>query len=238
MAARRFILATLLLLFGQCIASAHNSLESTLGFWVRTTGIDVRIFMSRDAASILLQKGGEQVSIVRDNFPEFEDRLAANGRSLLTLTAGDGTTLKADASAASITDEDDICYDLHYPLPKALPASLTIRGNYFDRMEVGHVGSIYMSNATGDQIGQGEISAESPDFEVHLPAVSASLVQPHSAADSPASRSSNESSHYIRWGLWAMLGGCVVVIAIAALRSIARQNVVRKTGSRTRFPRG
>jgi hypothetical protein len=230
MSARHSFLAILAILLVQRVAAGHSSLESTLSFWVRPTGIDAQIYMSRGSAAVLLEKQRENLTIVRENFAEFQQRLAANGPALLVLTDQGQTALAPDASAASITDEDDICYRLHYPLPKALPGSLTIHGNYLARMEDGHVGSIYVLNATDDQLGQGEIGADSPDFEVQLPAVSGIHVEPH-VASAAAAGSTSESPRSSRLGLWAALGAGFLFIVSVAWRGIARGNASRKASS-------
>lgn len=225
--AQHLFSAALLLLFAQRAATAHSSLESTASIWVRSTGIEVQLYMSRASAAVLLEKDGEHITIVRDNFPTFERRLAANGPTLLALTASDGAALQADAAAASLTDEDDICYNLHYPLPGVLPGPLRIRTTYLHKLDEGHLVNIYVLNAANDQLGQGDISAETPDFEVHLPAlVGVTPKSPPAAATAP---SIGESTQGSRWGLWAMLGGSALVIAIVAVRGIAVQNAARKT---------
>jgi hypothetical protein len=227
--AGHFFLATLILLLGQRIAGAHDSMETTLSFWVRATGIDVRIFISRGNASMLIEKAGEHVDLMRDSFSTYQERLAVSGSGLLSLTAGDGSELKADASSASITDEDDVCYTLHYPLPKVLPGSLNIHGNYLDKMDAAHVGSIYMQNATGDQIAQGEIRADSPDFEAQLPAVAAAPAKPQPATVAVPAPITSQSPRQSHWGLWTIIGGGVLVVAIIAARGIAMKAVDRKT---------
>ena len=209
--ARNSLLAILAVMLGQSVANAHSSLESTLSFWVRPTGIDVQIYMSRGSAAVLLEKEGEHITIVRENFSTFENRLAGYGPALLSLTGGDGATLKVESSAALLTDEDDICYRLHYPLPGGLPGLLNIHGNYLGKMEDGHVGSVYVLNASNDQLGQGDIRADAADFEVDIPAI---------AAAAPLNRELPHNSH---WSLWAVLGGGLVVIAAVAWQGLARR---------------
>lgn len=232
MPARLFLLATVAVLLGQHVAVAHSSLESTLSFWARPTGIDVQIYMSRGSAAVLLETPGEHITILRDNFPTFEQRLATAGPALLSLAAADGTTLTAEASTASITDEDDICYRLHYPLPKVMPGmpgSLTIHGNYLEKMDAGHVGSIYVLSATSEPLAQGEIRADSPDFQSPLPAVSAPVAEPRPVAQPARAPSTNAPHGEARWALWATLACGALLIAIAAMRAFIRQNVNLKT---------
>ena len=228
-AAKHFFRAALILLLAPHAAAAHDSLESDLSVWVRATGIDVQIYMSRVSAAMSLEKDGEHLLIMRDNFPAFEKRLAANGPALLSVTTGAGTTLKADASTASITDEDDICFRLHYPLPGVLPGPLVIHGNYLSKMEEGHVGKIYVLNTGGDQLGQGDFSAESPDFEAHLPAIAGAPPPPRPAADTAPASSTAPSAQDSHWGLWAMLIGSALIIASVAVRELARQKAERHT---------
>jgi hypothetical protein len=235
MPARIFLFATVALLLGQHVAVAHSSLESTLSFWTRPTGIDVQIYMSRGSAAVLLEEPGEHITILRDNFPTFEQRLATAGPTLLSLTTADGSTLTAEASTASITDEDDICYRLHYPLPKVVPGtpgSLTIHGNYLEKMDAGHVGSIYVLSAANEPLAQGEIRADSPDFQSPLPAVAAPVAQPPPAAQPAPAPSTNAPHGEARWVLWAALACSALLITIAAMRAFIRQNANLKTKSR------
>jgi hypothetical protein len=213
--ARRLVLASMLLPLIQRTAAAHGSLESTLSFFVRSTGIDVQIYMSRGSAGALLdKKPGEQVVILRENFPDFQQRLANSGSGLMTITAADGTALKVESSVASITDEDDICYRLHYPLPTALPGLVTIHGNYLDKLEDGHVGGVYVLNAAGDQLGQGDIRSDSPDFVVQVPAVAAATTTPPPIASTLPVGSLNEPRHVSTRDFWIVTACGAVALAI------------------------
>jgi hypothetical protein len=225
-------LASVALLFFAGIASAHQSLESTDSFWVRPTGIEAEIYMSRGAADLLVAREGEMVTIVRDNFGVFQARLAAVGPSLLSVAGEDGATLVADASKASMTDEDDICFSLHYPLPKGALTALKIHGNYLDRMDVGHIGSIYVLNATDDLLGSGEIRADSPDFEVHLQAVSdkgrGTAALPAAPSVQPVAMAQARTRP---WGIWCAAGGALLVIAVLGWRAMARSKSGPRQGT-------
>jgi hypothetical protein len=100
---------------------------------------------------------------------------------------------------------------------------------YLRKMDEGHVGKIYVLNANGDQLGQDDFSAESPDFEVRLPAIAGAPAKPPAAVDTAPTPSTGEAPSSTHWGLWAMFGGSILVIALVAWRGIARQNVERKT---------
>jgi hypothetical protein len=108
-----------------------------------------------------------------------------------------------------------------------LPGSLNVHGNYLAKMDDGHVGSIHVLNAANDQIGDGEVSADSPDFEVRLPAISGTLSNgpPAVAAAAPIQKSTGET----KWRLWAMFGGCALVILTLILRGRARQIAEHKS---------
>ena len=229
--AKQLFLAALVLLLAPRAAAAHDSLESDLSVWVRATGIDVQIYMARVSAAEFLEKDGEHLTIMRDNFSEFEKRLAASAPALLSVTAGAGAALQAESSTAEITDEDDICFRLHYPLPAVLPGPLAIHGNYLRKMDEGHVGKIYVLNANGDQLGQDDFSAEYPDFEVRLPAIAVAPAKPPTAVNTAPTPSIGEAPSGTRWSLWAMLGGGAVVMVLVAWRGIARQNAERKPGT-------
>jgi hypothetical protein len=199
--------------------------QSTLDFVVRPTGIDVQMYLACDSADILVANENERVAIDRDNFGDYESRLATIAPTLLLVTQADGTVLTADASSATFTDEGDTCFHLHYPLPAVLPGALAIHGNYLSKMDLDHNGEISVLNAAGEQLGQGTIRDESPDYRVQLPAVGAPR-QPATVAAAAAPSSSD-----FHWGLWAVLGGTVLVISVIALRAMAKANVEGKNHS-------
>jgi hypothetical protein len=227
-AARNIMLAAVILLVGARGAAAHISLESTDSLWIRPTGIDVRIYMSRGSADAVIAADGEVVTIVRDNFEDFQKRLSAAGPGLLMLTNGDGTKLKADSSMALLTEDNDICFELHFPLPRELPGLLRLHANYLSKMDEGHVGDIHVLNATDDQLAQGEIRVETPDYEVQLPAVAGvQVTAPASRAVIAAAPAPAEGSH---GGTWIALGGALLVFGGVAIWRIVRE---RKRGGAT-----
>lgn len=209
-------LAAILIMATAHPAAAHISLESTDSLWIRPTGIDVRIYMSRGSADAVIAAPGETVTIVRDNFPAFQPRLAAAGPGLLLLTTADGKTLMADAASAALTDDDDICYQLHYPLPRTLPGELTLHARYLDKMDEGHVGDIHILNATDDQLALGEVRAETPDFAFKIPAVAATA-PPAPATDASPAPTIPKLDPGTSWGPWGFLGGVILVVVILGL---------------------
>jgi hypothetical protein len=226
--AKRFCLAVFMLLVAQAGAMAHDIGESNATFYVRSTGIDVTLFMGLNSAALLIPSEGQAISITLDTFDKYSDRLQAAAPDLLTLTGGDGTTLKPDSMAVSMTEEFDVLYNLHYPLPAPLPGVLKIHAGYLTKMVETHVGTFYVMNAAGEQFGWAEVRPDSQDLEVRLPAMNnvSGTQQPASIA---AAKPATEVHGGERWVLWAMIGGGVAALVLAALRAIARKNKARGT---------
>jgi hypothetical protein len=232
---RHLLLVFLVAGLAPCSAGAHDIGASNATFLVRATGIDVELYMSLGSGALLIADNGEQIVIKPATFPDFSQRLQAVAPALFDLTAGDGTTLEPDSFSVSLTEQNDACYDLHYPLPAAMPGTLTIHAAYMERMAPGHVGSIYVMNTAGDRFGSGEVTADSMDVQAHLPAALALQEQPPAgpaqAVSAPAAApgpSSGESRQSAPWFLWVLLGGSALLIAAAALRGAARQSAERK----------
>jgi hypothetical protein len=226
--AKRLLLTAIVLLWAQSGAVAHNIGESNATFYVRTTGIDVELYMGLNSAARLLGEDGQVIGMNPNNFADYSDRLAALAPDLLTLTGGDGTTLKPDAMTVSMTETTDVFYALHYPLPSPMPGVLKIHADYLDKMVDTHVGTIYVMNTVGDPFGWGTVSPDSQDLQVRLPAI-ADIIKNHAAAAVVANPPSDvaNSQHGGRWVLWTVLGAGVLVVAGVILRRAGRQHADR-----------
>jgi hypothetical protein len=229
--AKRIILGIFLVLGTFRGVFAHDIGASNATFLVRATGIDVELYMGLGAGALMIAGDGQLVVITPATFADFSDRLQAAGSSLFTLTAADGTPMAPDAVNVSLSEQNDIVYDLHYPLPAALPGVLKIHADYIDRMAEGHLGSIYVLNAVGDRLGFGEVRTGAEDVAAHLPAADslgrAAVSPPPPPPPPPAAPAATpgQSSPGAPWFLWAVLGGGLLLIAAAALRGISRKNL-------------
>ena len=117
----RLVAAAFVLAAGRT-ALGHGSLDSNVSGTLRPTGLDLQLYLSRYSAALLIEQPGAPLTITRATFPAAEARLAAAAPSFVAVTAGGGGdapggTLAADASAVTLTDEDDVCLRLHYPAP-------------------------------------------------------------------------------------------------------------------------
>ena len=150
-------------------ARAHDVLSSTLNIWVRPSGMDAELYMARAAAGMLIPKDNQPTAISPENL----SALKSVAPQTFQLTAEDGTLLTPDSASVSVTEENDILFNLHFPLPAAMPGTLKIHATYLTQMAEGHVGNAFVMNAKGDDFGFGEIRPESPDLLAHLPAATA-----------------------------------------------------------------
>jgi hypothetical protein len=226
-----FLVAAFALLLAQCHAWAHDIGSSNATFLVRGTGIDVELYMGLNAADLLIANNGEQVVITPDTFDNFSDRLKAVAPLLYTLTAADGTVLAPDSYTASISDQSDVRFDMHYPLPAKMPGILKIHAAYIDAMVDTHLGSIYVMNAMGDRLGWGEVRVDSEDVIAHLPAVGALVrapANPNPVSVPVAIPVTSVSRQRSPWFLWVLLGGSALVSVMVAMRGISRQSAERK----------
>jgi len=225
-AAKRLLLAFLVLLCLQCGAEAHNIGESSATFYVRATGLDVELYMGMPSGCRLIADEGQIIQMTPNNFTDFSDRLQEVAPDLFTLIGGDGTTLKPDAMNVSRTETTDVFYTLHYPLPAPMPGILRIRAAYLDKMVETHTATIYVMNAVGDPFGLGTLSPDSQDMQVSLPAVG-DLIKTNAPATAITVPPGAGARHGGRWVLWGLLGGSALIVG-TAWRAIARQREERK----------
>jgi hypothetical protein len=240
-AVKRLLIATVALLAAPCGASAHDVGESNATFFIRPTGIDVELYMGLNAGAILIADGGQFVVITPNTFPDYSDRLQVVASGLFILSGGDGATLQPDAMTVSMTEQTDVLYNLHFPLPTPMPGVLKIRAAYLDKMVETHIGTIYVMNTVGDEYGRGTVTPDSEEIEVRLPGadalVTARSKAPTGAAGAAATAPAvgaipGVAAAQVRsgapWFLWATVGGTALIIALVAYRGIARQNMDRK----------
>jgi hypothetical protein len=213
----RLVAAAFVLAAGRT-ALGHGSLDSNVSGTLRPTGLDLQLYLSRYSAALLIEQPGAPLTITRATFPAVEARLAAAAPSFVAVTAGGGGdapggTLAADASAVTLTDEDDVCLRLHYPAPAG--GRLGVRGGYLKKMDDGHVGMVALLDAQGNVLGQGEIAADAPEFDVFLPAAQAATRPVAAAPPVPIPPRQESAVHGGRRGMWwiAMAGGLAVLLA-------------------------
>jgi hypothetical protein len=215
----QFLLIALVVLRGQCVALAHDIGASNATFYVRPTGIDVELYMGLNAGALLIpDPTGQLVVITPNTFNDFSDRLQSAGADLFALSATDDTPIKPESVAVNITDQSDVEYTLHFPLPP-LPTTLKIHAAYIEKMVETHVGTLYVMNAIGDKLAVGEVRPDSPDIEAHLPALTpiASAPAPPSPTPSAPAIASRPATP---WYLWTFLAAGAVAIALVAWRGM------------------
>jgi hypothetical protein len=226
------LLGGLILLVAVSSAAGHDIGTSNGTFWVRGTGIDVELYMGLNAAALLIAEPGQQVAIAPNAYSDYADRLQAVAPNLFTLTAADGSILKPDAASSALTAQADVLFELHYPLPAALPGNLTIHCSYLDKMVDNHIGSFYVMNAVGDHLGYGEVRPDSEDVIGHLPAADA-LVGVHPAVPVPVIAAATQGPPPERPSpplmLWVILAAGVLVLTAAVRRTISRKKAERKS---------
>jgi hypothetical protein len=205
-------------------AFAHDIGASNATFLVRSTGIDVELFMGLNASALLIADNGQQIVITPNTFGDFSDRLQSAAADLFVVTSADGSALKPDSATVSMSEQTDCVYDLHYPLPAAMPGTLKIHAAYLDRMVENHVATIYVMNAIGDRFGLGDLRPDSQDMEAHLPSAD-SLTTAHPAPVAVPAQPAVQMRQSAPLFLWIILAIGGITIVLAALRGINRKEV-------------
>jgi len=212
--ARRIVLAAMLVLAMARLAGAHNIGESNATFYVRSAGIDVELYMGMPSACRLIAEPGQIIQMTANNFSDFTDALQACAPELFVVTDGQGAVLKPDAMAVSMTDQSDVLYNLHYPLPAALPGVLNIRATYLDKMVDTHIATTYVMNSAGDQFGWASLGTDSEVMQVRLPAAG-DLMKTQAVVASATQAIADVDDHRApRWIVWAAVGAGVAIVAV------------------------
>jgi hydrogenase/urease accessory protein HupE len=191
----------------ESVVQAHDPFASSANARVDRAGIQLEITMGRSAAFALLDDAADLPEEITDeDFGKFDQGLKERGAELFTITAG-GAPLVAKEVEVRLTEERDVEFRVLYPPPEASP--LRFRAAYLDKMVEDHVGTLYVEDAGGADLGWGYLEAAAPTLEAPLPAAllpSSSSTAPAPAPSTLAPRAPSFSA-FLKLGIEHILTG-------------------------------
>jgi hydrogenase/urease accessory protein HupE len=156
-------------LAGAGISFAHDPFSSSTTAQINPENLVLHVAMAHSAARNLL----DQPPVATDQKSaagQFEsDRapFAKRALSLYSITAA-GSVLRPIDASANLTAENDVEFEIRYPLPTAGP--LRFRALFLTQLVKAHVASLYVENSRGEELGWGYLEADTPILEVPLSA--------------------------------------------------------------------
>jgi hypothetical protein len=144
---------------------AHNILTSWAVAKISADKMEITLTLARASAQAFVPDAQKRPPITPENFKEYLPDLRAAAPELIQITAaGQPVALK---SAEVEISGDDINYKLAYPRPKSGPVKFF--AYYLGYLVDGHVATLVVSNAKGDDLGWSPLSMDQPFFQIPLP---------------------------------------------------------------------
>ena len=128
--------------------------------------LEITLTLARSSAHDLLPDAKKLPPITPENFAEFAPRLQAIARELLPITNA-GKPLPLKSAGVKITGDADITFTLLHPAPA--PGKLRLFAAYVGHLVDGHVATIVVTAAKGEDLGWSPVTLDQPVFEVTLP---------------------------------------------------------------------
>ncbi len=170
-AVRRFAcLLAILAFFAPALPlRAHDRYTSFVEAKLLADRLEVTLTLGRANASPLLPDADVKKlpPLTPENFAAFAPRLRSVAPALLQVSAaGNPLTLSAPATV-KLSGDSDVTFTLTYPRPTVGP--LKFFAQFVASLVDGHVATIVLTNASGDDYGWSPVSFDQPVFEVALP---------------------------------------------------------------------
>ena len=144
---------------------AHNILTSWAEAKITNERIEITLTVARASAQAFVPDAQKRPPITPENFKEYLPDLRAAAPELIQITAAGKPV--ALASCDVEISGDDVNFKLAYPRPKAGPVKFF--AYYLGYLVDGHVATLVISNAKGDDLGWSPLSMDQPFFQVALP---------------------------------------------------------------------
>ena len=144
---------------------AHNILTSWAEAKFTADHIEITLTLARASAHAFMPDAQTRPPITPENFKEYLPDLRAAAPELIQITAA-GKPVALKSTEVEISG-DDINYKLVYPRPKAGPVKFF--AYYLGYLVDGHVATLVVSNAKGDDLGWSPLSMDQPFFQIPLP---------------------------------------------------------------------
>ena len=162
---RAFALPVVFLVLTASVVRAHDVYSSWAETKLFADRMELTLTLARSCAHDLLADWKTLPPIAPENFADFAPRLRAIAPELFHVIA-DGKRLSVRSAAVALTDDNDITFTLVYPLPG--PGTLRFAAQFLRHVPDGHVCTLVVTNAAGEDLGWSPVSVESPFFEVSL----------------------------------------------------------------------
>jgi hypothetical protein len=144
---------------------AHDIYTSWTDATIRDDRLELTLTLARASAARLLLDAEAVPTITPENFAQFAPQLKATAPALFEISCA-GKLLKPTTSNVKISGDSDITFYLAYPRPP--PGELQFLASYLFRLVDGHVGTLVVSDAAGNDLGWSPVSVDQPVFAIRL----------------------------------------------------------------------
>lgn len=169
LAFHRRTLAVLLLVQAGSV-QAHDIYSSWAETKLLPDKLHLTLTLARSSAHDLLPSAETRPPITPQTFPDVAPDLRTVASELLRISDGD-TVLPLRSVEVNISGDNDITFNLTYARPKVGP--ITFYLHYLRFLVDGHVATLVVSHANGDDLGWSPLTVDQPAFHVALPHASA-----------------------------------------------------------------
>ena len=155
---------------------AHDIYSSWAEAKILTDKLELTLTLARSCAHDLLPDAKKLPAITPETFAELAPKLRAIAPDLLRIAA-EGKPLPFVSSQVKINGDADVTFILTYAKPATGPLRFIVE--YLGHLVDGHVGTVVVTNAAGDDLGWSPVTMDQPVFQIALPtAAAASAVKP------------------------------------------------------------
>ncbi len=146
---------------------AHDIYSSWAEAKLLADKLEITLTLARSSAHDLLPNAKQLPAITPENYADFAPKLRAVASDLIRLSDG-GKPLKFVSGEARISGDADITFTLIYAKPTTSP--LRVTADYLGYLVDGHVATVVVTGASGEDIGWSPVTMDQPVFQVALPA--------------------------------------------------------------------
>jgi hypothetical protein len=154
---------------------AHDIYSSWAEARILADKLELTLTLARSSAHDLLPDAKKLPAITPENYVEFAPKLRTVAGDLVRIASG-GKPLKFVSGDAKISGDADITFTLAYAKPAASPLRFIV--DYIGYLVDGHVATVVVTNAAGDDLGWSPVTLDQPVFQVALPSSSPSKKSP------------------------------------------------------------
>lgn len=144
---------------------AHDIYSSWVETKLLADKLEVTLTLGRSAAHDLLPNSRSRPPLTSETFGTAAVDLRALAPGLLRITTG-GKPLLLRNLTLQLSGDNDVAFTLTYSRPHAGPLGFTL--TYLRELVDGHVATLVISNAQGDDLGWSPLTVDQPTFEVPL----------------------------------------------------------------------